>query len=53
MPMTWRRVLCEADHEALSQAAITKVMKNYSQQSVAMKYLDVYHEAMAAKHYKL
>jgi len=48
-----RWVLCEADHEALSQAAITKVMKNYSQQSVAMKYLDVYHEAMAAKHYKL
>ena len=46
-------VLTEADYEALSRNAVHKVAQNYSQQSVAMKYLDVYHQAMAFKHYKL
>ena len=46
-------ILSEADYKALSENAIHKVAQNYSQQSVAMKYLDVYHQAMAFKHYRL
>jgi glycosyltransferase involved in cell wall biosynthesis len=46
-------ILNEADYQALSENAIHKVTHNYSQQSVAMKYLDVYHQAMAFKHYNL
>ena len=46
-------ILSEADYKALSEDAIYKVVQNYSQQSVAMKYLDVYHQAMAFKHYRL
>ena len=42
-----------ADTERLSQNALHKVAQNYSQQSVAMKYLDVYHQAMAFKNYRL
>ena len=48
-----RWILTEADYEALSQAAVHKVAQNYSQQSVAMRYLDVYHQAMAFKNYRL
>ena len=48
-----RWILTEADYEALSQHAVHKVAQNYSQQSVAVKYLDVYQQAMAFKHYKL
>lgn len=48
-----RWILMEADSEELSRNAIHKVAHNYSQQSVAMKYLDVYHQAMAFKHYRL
>lgn len=46
-------VLQKADYEALSQQAVHKVMQCYSQQSVAVKYLDVYQQAMAFKHYGL
>ena len=46
-------ILSEADYASLSENAIHKVAQNYSQQSVAMKYLDVYHQAMAFKHYHL
>lgn len=46
-------VLKEADYESLSQQAVHKVMQCYSQQSVALKYLDVYQQAMAFKHYGL
>ena len=46
-------ILNEADYRALSENAIHKVTHNYSQQSVAVKYLDVYHQAMAFKHYNL
>ena len=46
-------ILSEADYSALSENAIHKVAHSYSQQSVAMKYLDVYHQAMAFKHYHL
>jgi glycosyltransferase involved in cell wall biosynthesis len=48
-----RWILTEADYESLSQSAVEKVVRNYSQQSVAMKYLEVYQQAMAFKHYKL
>ena len=46
-------VLQKADYEVLSQQAVHKVMQCYSQQSVAVKYLDVYQQAMAFKHYGL
>ena len=46
-------VLQEADYEALSKSAVTKVSRSYSQQSVALKYTEVYNEALAQKHYKL
>lgn len=48
-----RWVLTEADYDEISRNAIHKVAQNYSQQSVAIKYLDVYHQAMAFKHYRL
>ena len=46
-------VLQEADYESLSQQAVHKVSQCYSQQSVALKYLDVYQQAMAFKNYGL
>ncbi len=46
-------VLQEADYESLSQQAVHKVMQCYSQQSVSVKYLEVYQQAMAFKHYGL
>ena len=46
-------ILNEADYESLSQNAIQKVVRNYSQQSVALRYAEVYQQAMAFKHYKL
>ena len=48
-----RWILAEADYEELSKNAVQKVVQNYSQQSVASKYLDVYHQAQAFKHYRL
>lgn len=46
-------VLSEADYQALSAHAVAKVSHSYSQQSVALKYLDVYHQAMAFQNYRL
>ena len=46
-------VLQEADYESLSEQAVHKVTQCYSQQSVAIKYLDVYQQAMAYINYKL
>ena len=46
-------VLAEVDYEALSKAAVTKVKRCYSQQSVTLKYAEVYNETMAQKHYHL
>ena len=46
-------VLQEADYESLSQQAVHKVAQCYSQQSVAVKYIEVYQQAMAFKHYGL
>ena len=48
-----RWVLCEADHKALSKAAVSKVNRCYSSQSVALNYTEVYNQAIAQKHYKL
>lgn len=46
-------ILSEADYDQLSKEAVRKVAHHYSQQSVALNYLDVYHQAMAFKHYNL
>ena len=46
-------VLEEADRAALKQACLQKVAQNYSQHAVALKYIEVYNEAMACKNYKL
>lgn len=46
-------VLQEADYELLSSQAAHKVTHCYSQQSVAVKYLDVYQQAMAFINYNL
>jgi glycosyltransferase involved in cell wall biosynthesis len=48
-----RWVLYESDHDALSSAAVAKVKRCYSQQSVALHYTELYNEAIAQKHYKL
>lgn len=47
--MYW--TLFEADREALSRQAVHKVATNYSQQSVAMRYIEVYNEMIAMKRY--
>lgn len=46
-------VLNEADYKQLSDSALHKVVTNYSQHSVAMKYIEVYNEANAIKNYRL
>ena len=46
-------VLEEADRAALKQACLQKAAQNYSQHAVALKYIEVYNEAMAYKNYKL
>ena len=48
-----RWILTEADYDQLSRDAVHKVVQSYSQQSVAMRYLDVYHQAQAFRHYRL
>ena len=46
-------VLCEANQAELVRAAVQKVSRCYSQQRVALKYTEVYNEAIAQKHYKI
>ena len=46
-------VLGEADKEELKRQCMQKVMSCYSQRSVAMKYVEVYNQALAFKNYKL
>jgi glycosyltransferase involved in cell wall biosynthesis len=46
-------VLVEACYDALSNAAIRKVVTTYSQHTVAMKYIEVYNQASAFKNYRL
>jgi len=48
-----RWILTEADAEELGKHAVQKVAQNYSQQNVAIKYADVYQQALAFKNYKL
>lgn len=49
--MAW--VLNEAPADELSAAAVHKVATCWSQQSVAMRYIEVYNQASAMKHYRL
>jgi glycosyltransferase involved in cell wall biosynthesis len=42
-------VLEEADYKLLSDNAIHKVAQQYSQRTVAMKYIEVYNEALSSK----
>lgn len=46
-------VLDEANKEELSANCIQKVMANYSQRSVAMKYIEVYNQVLSFKHYRI
>ena len=48
-----RWILSEANPDALSRDAVRKVAQSYSQSSVAVKYIEVYQEAIAQKHFKL
>ena len=48
-----RWVLTSAKSDELSRDCVRKVTQNYSQQSVALLYIDVYEQAMALKHYRL
>jgi glycosyltransferase involved in cell wall biosynthesis len=40
-------VLYQCDYTAVSQSAIAKVAHNYSQNAVALKYINVYNEALS------
>ncbi|WP_028897367.1 glycosyltransferase family 4 protein [Prevotella sp. HUN102] len=46
-------VLDAENYERLSAAAVSKVLRCYSRHSVAMKYIEVYNQAMAIKNYQL
>lgn len=46
-------VLNDADYEALSKDALHKVATCYSQRAVALKYIEVYNQAMAFKNYHI
>ena len=46
-------VLREADYEMLSKNAMYKVANNYSQSSVALRYIEIYQQALAQKLFKL
>lgn len=48
-----RWVLTSDKSDELSRDCVRKVTQNYSQQSVALRYIDVYEQAMALKHYRL
>jgi glycosyltransferase involved in cell wall biosynthesis len=47
-----RYVLDEADYPELSRSSVQKVAHCYSQQSVALRYIDVYEAAMKPKEMK-
>lgn len=46
-------ILHQADYQALSESAISKVRHHYTGQQIAMQYSEVYQQAMAQKHFKL
>ena len=53
LPEAYNWVLEEAEYAELSESAVGKVQRNYSQRSVAMQYIEVYNEAMAFKSFHL
>ena len=46
-------VLAEADRDALRQASLRKVGTSYAQDAVSLRYIEVYNEALAFKHYSI
>ena len=48
-----RQVAWSADYQNLSQNAVKKVLTSYSWHSVAVKYIEVYNQAIACKRYRL
>lgn len=46
-----RWTLNEADQQSLHKACLHKVAHDYSQQSVSMRYIEVYNEMIALKRY--
>ena len=46
-------VLEEADYQSLSVQAVKKVTTYYSQNSVSLRYIEVYNHALAYKHYSI
>ena len=46
-------LLREADAAELQHQCLRKVAQNYSQSAVALRYVEVYNQALAMKHYKL
>lgn len=48
-----RWTLDEADTQMVQKACVAKVMHNYSQNAVALNYIEVYNQALAYKHYKI
>lgn len=48
-----RWVLFDSDYNSLSDCARHKTVHSYSQQAVALRYVEVYNHAIAMKHYKL
>ena len=46
-------VLREADAAEMQHQCLRKVAQNYSQSAVALRYVEVYNQALAMKHYKL
>lgn len=48
-----RWVLDEADYEAISVAAVRKVQRSYSRHNVAMRYIEIYNQALAMNNYQI
>lgn len=46
-------VLTEADSDEMRHQCLVKVAHNYSPSAVALRYVEVYNQAIAMKHYKL
>ena len=46
-------VLDETDAEQLSKNCLKKVVQTYSQHAVAMRYIEVYNQALAFKNYNI
>lgn len=46
-------VLSQADASLLSQNALRKVSRHYSQSSVALRYVEIYHQVLAQKQFNI